>query len=263
VRASSGELVPLQAVADVELITAPSSIIRYNNLRSVTLNGAPAPGFSSGDAIAAMEQLAKATLPAGYGYEWTGTALQEKAASGQTGFILGLALVFAYLFLVGLYESTAIPIAALLSVTVGLFGALAALYLSGLDNNIYAQIGIVVLIALAAKNAILIIEFAMEERAHGKDIVTAATTAAGLRFRAVMMTSFAFILGLVPLVIASGAGAATQRAVGTAVFGGMIAASCLGIFVIPGLYVALQTFREKVKGVDKNTVEYREVEPGS
>ena len=261
VRSSTGELVPLQAVADVELITAPSSVIRYNNLRSVVLNGAPAPGYSSGEAIAAMEQLAKTTLPAGYGYEWTGTALQEKAASGQTGFILGLAVVFAYLFLVGLYESTAIPLAALLSVTVGLFGAMTALYLSGLDNNIYAQIGIVVLIALAAKNAILIIEFAMEERAHGKDIVTAATTAAGLRFRAVMMTSFAFILGLVPLVIASGAGAATQRAVGTAVFGGMIAASFLGIFVIPGLYVALQTFREKVKGVDKKTIEYRQVDP--
>jgi len=251
VRAATGELVPLQTVADVELITAPNSIIRYNNLRSVTLNGAPAGGFSSGDAIAAMEKLARDTLPAGYAYEWTGTALQEKAANGQTGFILGMALVFAYLFLVGLYESTAIPIAALLSVTVGLFGAVAALYLSGLSSNIYAQIGIVVLIALAAKNAILIIEFAMEERAHGKDIVTAATTAAGLRFRAVMMTSFAFILGLVPLVIASGAGAATQRAVGTAVFGGMITASCLGIFVIPGLYVALQRFREKVKGLGK------------
>ena len=138
---------------------------------------------------------------------------------------------------------------------------MAGLLVSGLDNNLFAQIGIVVLIALAAKNAILIIEFAMAERASGKDIVTAATTAAGLRFRAVMMTSFAFILGLVPLVIASGAGAATQRAVGTAVFGGMIAASCLGIFVIPGLYVALQTFREKVKGVDKKTVEYRRVEP--
>ena len=204
---------------------AQSSIVRYNNLRSVVMNGAPAPGYSSGEAIAAMEKLAKATLPAGYGYEWTGTALQEKAASGQTGFILGLAVVFAYLFLVGLYESTAIPVAALLSVTVGLFGAVTALFVTGLDNNIYAQIGIVVLIALAAKNAILIIEFAMAERAKGQDIVTAATTAAGLRFRAVMMTSFAFILGLVPLVIASGAGAATQRAVGTAVFGGMIAAS--------------------------------------
>ena len=249
VRSSNGELLPLQAVANIELITAPSSIVRYNNLRSVVLNGAPAPGYSSGQAIGAMERLAKATLPAGYGFEWTGTALQEKAASGQTGFILALAVLFAYLFLVGLYESTAIPIAALLSVVVGLFGAVLALYISGLDNNIFAQIGIVVLIALAAKNAILIIEFAMEERAHGKDIVSAATTAAGLRFRAVMMTSFAFILGLVPLVIASGAGAATQRAVGTAVFGGMIAASMLGIFVIPGLYVAFQTFREKVKGI--------------
>jgi len=231
------------------MVTAPSSIVRYNNLRSVTLNGAPAPGYSSGQAIAAMENLAKATLPTGYGYEWTGTALQEKAASGQTGFILGLAVVFAYLFLVGLYESTAIPVAALLSVTVGLFGAMTALLLAGLDNNIYAQIGIVVLIALAAKNAILIIEFAMAEREKGADVVTAATTAAGLRFRAVMMTSFAFILGLVPLVIASGAGAATQRAVGTAVFGGMIAAACLGIFVIPGLYVAFQRGREKIKGM--------------
>ncbi len=230
----------------------------------MVLNGAPAPGFSSGEAIAAMETLAKSTLPAGYGYEWTGTALQEKAASGQTGFILVLAVVFAYLFLVGLYESTTIPIAALLSVAVGLFGAMVALYLSGLDNNVFAQIGIVVLIALAAKNAILIIEFAMEERERGKDIVSAATTAAGLRFRAVMMTSFAFILGLVPLVIASGAGAATQRAVGTAVFGGMIAASMLGIFVIPGLYVAFQTFREKVKGIGSKpaTVQYKVVDPG-
>ena len=248
VRSASGELVPLQAVANIEMVTAPSSVVRYNNLRSVVVNGAPAPGYSSGDAIAAMEKLATRTLPAGYGFEWTGTALQEKAASGQTGFILGLAVVFAYLFLVGLYESTAIPVAALLSVIVGLFGAVTALLIAGLDNNIFAQIGIVVLIALAAKNAILIIEFAMAERAMGAYVVTAATTAANLRFRAVMMTSFAFILGLVPLVISSGAGAATQRAVGTAVFGGMIAASFLGIFVIPGLYVAFQRFRETVKG---------------
>lgn len=249
VRSEQGEMVPLGTLLDVKKVLGPVLLNRHNMFRAATVTAVPAEGLSTGDAIRALEEEAATSLPPGYGFEWIGTAQQQQESGGLVQIILGMAVLFGYLFMVAQYESWTMPVAILLSVTVALLGALVAVKLTGGDINLYTQIGMIMLVGLGAKNAILIVEFAMERREAGMTIIKAATEAAFQRFRAVMMTALSFLLGVVPLLVASGAGAASQKAIGIAVFGGMLAATVIGVILVPVLYVLMQNLREWVKGL--------------
>jgi hydrophobe/amphiphile efflux-1 (HAE1) family protein len=238
-----GQMVPLSTLVTVRPITGPDTIPHYNLYRSAEIAGDTAPGASSGQAIAAMEDLAR-RLPAGIAHEWTGLAFQEIESGSQAVFVFALSALFVFLVLAAQYESWLIPLAVILAVPLGVFGALGALWLRGLANDVYAQIGLALLIGLASKNAILIVEFAKARREHGLDIREAAREASRLRFRPILMTSFAFILGSVPLLVASGAGAASRHSIGTTVFGGMLAITLLGVLLVPAFYVAVERLAE-------------------
>ncbi len=246
-RSGTGDMVPLSNVSSFNEVTGPDVLIRYNLYRAAEVNAVPAPGRSSGQTIAAIEAQAK-SLPAGYGYEWTSTAFQEKIASGQTAQILGLGLIFVFLFLAAQYESWGIPFAVLLSMPTVVLGALLGVQIIGMDLNIYVQIGMLMLIGLSAKNAILIVEYSKTYYEKGMDLLEATVEASRVRFRPILMTSFAFIMGVVPLARAEGASAVCRRALGTSVMCGMLAASILGIIIIPALYVFVQGLITKVTG---------------
>lgn len=249
VRNENGEMVPLSGVVSVKLQSGPNTVARFNGFPSVQITGAPGTGYSTGDSMRAMREVAAEVLPPGYGYEWSGASYQEIKAGNQAPMVVGFGLIVVFLLLAAQYEKWSLPFAVLLAVPIGIFGALVAVFFRNFPNDIYFQIGLLTLVGLAAKNAILIVEFCAMERASGKGLIESAVNAAHLRFRPIVMTSLAFILGVVPLAFARGAGAAGRQSIGTGVLGGMIAATFLAIFFVPLFYVLIQGFAEKVFGV--------------
>ncbi len=240
VRNDSGTMVPLSAVLATEPTFGPQFTNRFNVYRAAQVTGAAAPGYSSGQAMAALEEVARQTLPREIGYDWSELSFQERQASGTTVMIFGLSLIFVFLILAALYESWSLPFSVLLTVPVAVFGAFVGLMLRKMNLDVYAQIGVIMLIGLAAKNAILIVEFAKYRLDDGWDVVKAALEGARLRLRPILMTSFAFILGCVPLWRASGSGAASRQILGTVVITGMLAATLIAIFLIPVLFVLFE-----------------------
>ncbi len=240
VRDRQGNMIPLSTVCQIERRLGPQVIPRFNLYPSASISGSAAPGYSSGQALQLLEQMAAAKLPKTMGFEWSGMSFQEKRVGSQALVVFALAVMMVYLVLAAQYESWTLPAAVILVVPLALLGTVAAVSARGMDNNIYTQVGIVLIIALASKNAILIVEFARELRQQGLEVLEAAVEASRLRFRPILMTSFAFIFGILPLVGATGAGAAARRSLGTAVFGGMIAATLLAVFFVPVFYVVMQ-----------------------
>ncbi|MBN2241417.1 MAG: efflux RND transporter permease subunit, partial [Acidobacteria bacterium] len=247
VQNNHGRMVPLTTLVDVTTILAPQSIERYNMYPSVQINADVAPGFSSSEGMLALENTMMNALPQGFQYEWSGASYQERENEGQVSILIVMALVFGFLFLVGQYESWTIPIPVMLSIAVAALGAMIALDIAGIPLSIYAQLGLILLVGLASKNAILIVEFAKRERERGHSILESAAKASRIRYRAVLMTAFSFILGVLPMVLATGAGAAGRRHIGTTVFGGMVAAAVFGVVLTPSLWAIFQTTRERVK----------------
>ena len=251
VKSADNTMVPISSLGTSHFTTGPGTIGRFNMFNAATVSGDAAHGYSSGEAMDALEKIVREKLPENIGVEWSGLSYQERHESGNTGLVLGLALLFVFLFLAAQYESWSVPLAVILSLPIAGVGAYLGIWICGLENNIYFQIGLVMLVGLVAKNAILIVEFAKEEVEKGVDAVHAALTAARLRFRPIVMTSLAFMLGLLPLHFASGPGSAARRDIGTGVFFGMLVAITIGIVFVPFFFVAINRFTTRKRTLKK------------